>query len=118
MGDLSRNFSRAEFACNCNCGMDTVDSQLITVLEQLRAHFKAPVTINSGNRCSAYNKVRGGAKNSFHQHSKAADIIVQGVDPLIVYNLLHKKYQISYGVGKSEYFTHIDVRPDRARWNY
>jgi len=41
MGDISPWFNRAEFACNCGCGFDTVDSDTLTVLEEVREYFNA-----------------------------------------------------------------------------
>ncbi|MBL5841377.1 D-Ala-D-Ala carboxypeptidase family metallohydrolase [Enterobacter asburiae] len=55
MGDLSTHFSRSEFECCCGCGFETVSPKLITVLEDVRTHFGAPVKINSGCRCEKYN---------------------------------------------------------------
>ena len=43
MGDLSENFSRHEFACKCGCGNDTVDAELIRVLQSVRARFGKPI---------------------------------------------------------------------------
>ena len=46
MGDLSANFNRAEFACKCGCGFDTVDAKLIDYVQQIREYFAVPITIN------------------------------------------------------------------------
>lgn len=115
MGNLSDHFNRAEFACKCGCGQDTVDAGLLTILEAVRAHFGAPVTVNSGNRCPAYNAKVGGAQNSQHKLSRAADITVKGVSPREVHDWLdgwHKG-----GLGAYATFTHVDSRKERARWN-
>jgi len=44
------------------------------VLEPLRAHFGAPIKINSGFRCQALNKAVKGATNSYHTQGRAVDI--------------------------------------------
>lgn len=117
MGDLSVNFSRKEFACRCGCGFDTVDAQLIEALEGVRQHFDAPVTINSGCRCDAYNRKIGGAPNSQHRFGRAADIVVRGFAPSAVAGHLDKTYPDRYGVGRYATFTHIDTRSGpRSRW--
>ena len=36
MSQLSAHFNREEFECTCHCGMDTVDAELIDVLEDIR----------------------------------------------------------------------------------
>ena len=48
MGDLSLNLSRHEFACQCGCGYDTVDFELVTVVQEGCEYFDTTVTINSG----------------------------------------------------------------------
>lgn len=114
MGDLSENFSRAEFECLCGCGQNTVDAELITLLEKIRQHFDAPVWIASGNRCRERNIVAGGSEYSQHLVSRAADIIVDGIPPSLVAELAH---QISAGgVGNYLHHTHIDTRSGLARW--
>jgi uncharacterized protein YcbK (DUF882 family) len=117
MGDISRNFSRAEFACNCGCGADTIDAGTLQVLEDLRAHFMQPVTVNCGHRCKAHNKAVGGAVNSQHLTGRAADITVAGVPPSKVADYLDATYHNSYGLGRYATFTHIDTRSGpAARW--
>ena len=114
---LSKNFHRGEFECHCQCGKDTVDSELIDVLQDLRNHFIEPVGINSGNRCSAYNKKIGGSLHSQHLLSKAADIIVRFISPELVADYLEDKYPDKYGIGRYGKFTHIDVRQNKTRWS-
>ena len=60
----SKYFKRAEFACKCGCGMDTVDYELVNILDKVREHFGTPVVINSACRCEAHNASVGGAANS------------------------------------------------------
>ena len=48
MGDLSRNFDRSEFKCRDGCGRDTVDIELVKVLEEVRVRFARPIHISSG----------------------------------------------------------------------
>lgn len=122
---LSKYFQRSEFSCKCGCGQDTFDAELLMVLEDLREHFNAPVINNSGNRCIAYNeKVQllndpnyiPFSSESMHLVSKAADIVVRGYTSIQVYSYLCSKYPGQYGIGYYKNFTHIDVRPFKARW--
>ena len=115
MGDLSKNFNRIEFSCRCGCGMDTVDAELVAVVQDVRDHFEA-TTINSGCRCEEHNRNEGGGDNSFHLLSKAADIVVEGVGPYRVAFYLENKYPDRYGIGRYKTFTHVDVRSGKARW--
>lgn len=119
MVDLSENFSRSEFACHCGCGFDTVDAELLRVLQyDIRNYYGQPVTVISGCRCFAYNLgTPGAARNSLHIEAKAADIKVAGVSPIALYHYLNKKYPNKYGLGLYHNRIHIDVRPTPARWN-
>ena len=114
MGDVSKNFSRKEFACKCGCGFDTVDHRLIHFLEMIRERFGAPVTVNSGCRCSTYNMKVGGSLNSQHKLGRAADIVVDGVPPDAVAD--YAESIGAPGVGRYATFTHIDSRNTVSRW--
>lgn len=118
MGDLSKNFSRHEFACKCGCGLDTVDAALVPVLQDIRDHFNAPVKITSGHRCAEHNRRVGGAARSQHLYGRAADIQVAGHSPKEVQDYLVAKYPDQLGVGFNDRFTHIDTRNNAARFNY
>ncbi len=118
MGDLSKNFSRWEFSCKCDCGADTVDSELLAVLQDARSHYGKPIKINSGARCPINNEAVGGAPESQHLKFKAADIHVMDVPAEEVYRHFDEKYPTKYGIGKGHNFTHIDVRRRKTRWSY
>ena len=114
---LSKHFSRKEFKCKCGkCDYDTIDAELLVILEDVREHFGKPVIINSGNRCPTHNKNVGGAANSYHVRGRAADIVIKGVSPDIVHAYLDGKYPTQYGLGKYKTFTHIDSRTGKSRW--
>jgi uncharacterized protein YcbK (DUF882 family) len=95
VGDLSEHFSRSEFACRCGCGFDSISPELIT---------------------EKHNAKVGGVPNSQHVQGIAADIVVSGRTPALVADYLERKYPDRYGVGRYSSFTHIDVRPVKARW--
>ena len=117
MGDISKHFNRSEFRCKgteCGCTQDTVDAELLAILEQVREHFNAPVTISSGNRCEEHNRNIRGSKYSQHLLSRAADITVKGVPASKVYAWLDNTH--TGGLGKYNSFTHIDTRAIKARW--
>lgn len=117
MGDLSANFSRHEFACKCGCGFDTVDNKLIQILEIIRGHFDRPIKINSGCRCPDHNKTVGGAgltpgekwpQQSQHVLGRAADIVIQGVNPQLVGEAAAQAG--ASGIKVYSTFTHVDSR--------
>jgi len=89
---------------------------LIGVLEDIRSHFDAPVSINSACRCDQHNKNVGGASGSKHRLGIAADIVVKNVEPENVAAYIDQMYGDRYGLGRYNTFTHIDVRQTKARW--
>lgn len=122
MGDLTSNFSRSEFACKCGCGFDTVDIELVQVLEEVRAHFFAKsLIITSGCRCHANNARAGGCAKSQHLVAKAADFKIKDdtvyVNPGLIFDYLDKRYPTKFGIGLYHNRVHVDVRRNKARWS-
>jgi uncharacterized protein YcbK (DUF882 family) len=120
VGDLSRHFSRFEFACKCGecykSTSPTVDIGLVEMLEAVRTHFKQAVTITSGNRCVTHNNsLKNSSMKSQHLSGRAADIKVRFVKPHRVYEWLDQEFPIS-GLGNYKNFTHLDSRLTKARW--
>jgi len=113
----SKYFSRSEFTCKCGCGFDTVDAELLAILDVVREHFATPVYITSGCRCLNYNlKVRG-SQDSQHIKGRAADIYIKTVSPEIIQSFLEGRYPDRFGIGRYKTFTHIDTRTGPpARW--
>ena len=115
MGDLTKNFSRREFACHCGCGFDDIDLRLVDILQTLRDYAGVPLHVNSGCRCTEYNKKVGGVDKSWHTKGKAADISASISAKTLFENVkkLHEagkipelKYCIYYS---KKNFIHIDV---------
>lgn len=125
MGDRSKNLSNHEFRCKCRlraphlpaCEPVLPPDDLIDVIQDVRDHFGAPVTIHSGHRCKPYNKFVGGAKRSKHILAIAGDFTVQGVSPNRVQEFLLERYPTSLGIGRYNTFTHADTRKRMARWD-
>ena len=113
---VSANFRVREFACKDGADIIPIDMELVKVLQNVRDHFHAPVNINSAYRTPTYNKKVSGAKASQHMRGTAADITVTGVSPAKVYEYLTGLYPGKYGIGRYKTFTHIDTRPNKARW--
>jgi len=69
---------------------------LITyVLQPLRDKLGKPVIVNSGYRNSQVNRLVGGATNSQHTKGQAADIFVNGMSVLQLFDFI-KKSGIEY----------------------
>lgn len=95
---------------------------LAVQLEIIRAHFNAPVIINSGYRNLEYNRNIGSKDTSQHVLGTAADIVIKDVSPDEVADALEFLINVGMlkegGVGRYNTFTHYDIRGTRARWNY
>lgn len=142
MGDLTKNLSRAEFACQCEdpeCHRTPVDFNLPGVIQDCADHFahlearRAPtfervvIHVNSGYRCLEHNSAIGSSGSSTHVLGMAADhwmeyayhdrdrVRIPDDDIADYYEL---RYPDEYGIGRYDGRTHIDVRPDGpARWD-
>lgn len=113
------HFNVKEFQCKCgNCESVTPPMELLSALELVRLRFRSPVIITSGYRCPEHNERIGGAKKSRHVVGDAADFSVVGVPPKQVEQFLLDTYPNSYGIAAGKGFTHLDVRPVKARWSY
>ena len=115
--NLSANFKAREFDCKgAGCCSETkVDETLVAYLQKVRDKFQKPVYIQSGYRCPTHNaKVENAASKSRHMDGMAADIVVEGVDPLEV-----ARFAESIGVkgiGHYDDFVHIDTREKKSFW--
>ena len=113
---LSGNFKVSEFACRDGSDAVLVAPRLVMVLQTIRDHFGAAVTINSGYRTPQYNAAQGGAEHSQHCYGTAADIVVKGQTPAAVAAYARKIMPDWGGVGIYGSFCHIDVREAKADW--
>lgn len=116
MGDISRNISRYEVKCKCGCGIDTIDAEVVKLVQLVCDTLECRVNINSACRCSNHNKAVGGSVASQHLKGKAIDCDFVGMDTNTVYQFLNSKYPERYGLGLYKTFIHIDSRNDMARW--
>lgn len=78
MGDMTKDFSRREFACRCKCGFDDIAQALADTVQAIRDAAGVPVIINCGCRCRKHNARVGGVPNSSHMEGLAADIYIPG----------------------------------------
>lgn len=77
-----KNFRLEEFKCKCKSYCtgypDVLKSNLLINLENLRVHYKNPITISSGLRCRKHNaELKGSSKDSGHIYGKASDIYIK-----------------------------------------
>lgn len=138
MGNVSLNFDRKEFACECGCGLDVVDAELVQCDEIIRAEFRRRYPnrdirfhITSGNRCEKHNSETPGASDtSFHVKCKANDFFLYDkadkepelhkkwrVPEAEVYEFLDGTWPNGYGIGRYNGRNHLDVRVPCVRWD-
>lgn len=111
---IGRNFRVKEFKCNDGTDTILISKRLVELLQIIRDHFNQQVIITSGYRTTSYNAQVGGATKSQHLYGRAADIIVQNISPIEVYNYVNsilKGYSGGIGCYRSKGYVHVDVRP-------
>ncbi len=120
MGDLTAHFSRHEFACQCGCGYDDINMELVYILETIRVAIGRPITITSGCRCVEWNQEVGGTSNSAHLTGDAADLKTQGSLQRAEY--LDNAWRLGVRrIGFANSFTHVDIadnHPTPRIWLY
>jgi uncharacterized protein YcbK (DUF882 family) len=113
---ISSHFRRSEFSCTCSCGFNSVDVELVELLEKIRAYFDdRPVTITSGNRCKKKNNSVGSKTTSQHTKGTACDFKIKGVEPQLIYDYIDEWHEGGLGIYKT--WVHLDVRGIKARWD-
>lgn len=113
---VSENFRVREFACTDGSDPIFIDTELVTVLQKVRAHFGKSVTITSAYRTPTKNKACGGSTYSQHLYGRAADVKISGVSPKKVAAYAETLLKNKGGIGIYATFTHIDTRATKARW--
>lgn len=114
-----KHFQASEFNCSC-CGKNEMDMDFVKMLDDMRALYGQPITIESGYRCEKHNKAVGGVAGSDHEEGKGVDIIVNG--SVARYTLIGLAYHLKIkriGIGKT--FIHLGVSeklPQFVMWTY
>jgi len=118
---LSTWLTAGEFACHDGSDTILIADELVAVLQAIRDHFASPLRITSGYRTPAYNRKCGGVAKSQHTLGTAADINIDGEEPLTVFRAINNGWvpgvdQDKLGLGLYKGFVHVDVRGHQARW--
>lgn len=121
---LSPHFQVREFRCKDGTDKILIESELISVLEQVFDHFDcSKINIVSGYRTAKHDKRVGGKGRGNHVQGKAADFIAYDKNG----NKIKSRYivlyledigvkGIGYRSGGNEYSTHIDVNYRLKKW--
>jgi|TARA_R110000765_G_C18486976_1_gene553419 zinc D-Ala-D-Ala carboxypeptidase len=111
---ITRNFSEAEFACKCGCGLQNINIGLVKDLQETRSDYGCAMTVVSGLRCPTWNKACGGSKNSSHLTGLAVDIYMD--DSVLRHRLIRTILEKGWmRIGISKAFVHLDI--DYAKTN-
>ena len=112
---LGDHFALVEFASRDGADEVRTHPALVALLTEVREHFDAPVTINSGYRTASHNRRIGGASQSRHVMGLAADIAVWHHTPDEVADFVESLDP--GGCGRYNTFTHCDVQGRSRRWD-
>ncbi len=112
---IAPNFQIKEFASKDGADEILIDFDLAVLLQAIRDHFGRAVTINSGYRSPAHDKAVGGTGSGYHTKGQAADIRINGVDPLVIGLYAAELLGTSGGIEIGDGYCHVDVRKDRWR---
>ena len=118
---LSPHFKVREFKCKDGSDKILISTELVDMLEKLRAHIgevypDASISINSGYRTKEHNKKIGGSSTSKHIKGMAADIFVKWNGKTVpAKEVCCAAQDIDFdGIGYiSSDATHVDVRGSR-----
>lgn len=119
---LSPHFTLIEFTASATASYHKIDNtpsrqtieelkRTAMLMEQVRTILNYPITITSGYRCSALNKLIGSNPTSKHVQGLACDFKASGYgDPLKVCQAIERS-NITFGKLILEYYT-----PDGGGW--
>ncbi len=116
---ITKNFKKKEFSCAC-CGLDNIEQELVEKLQELRMEYGSPMNITSGVRCRSHNRAIGGAENSSHLFSVAADVAMD--DAILRHRFIRTALAMDWKrVGIAKTFVHLDIDTRKTSpviWTY
>ena len=116
MGNMTKNFSREEFTCQCGCAANNISPTLVDMLQLVRDYIGTGITITSGIRCAQHNAIVGGVVGSAHVPVDiGAGLYGHGVDIKVStsqyrYKLTPTLYKAGFRrIGIGDGFIHVDI---------
>ena len=73
---ISKYFTRKEIACNCGCGLDSMDIETLALADEAREFVGHSITPSSAARCLRYNRSIRSKDDSQHVKCRAMDLPV------------------------------------------
>lgn len=111
---MTPNFSNAELACKCGCGL-LPQRDFMERVQALRLAFGKPMRVTSAARCPDHNsRVSGTGRTGPHTTGRAIDIGVQGGDAVLLLKLALAHGFTGIGVAQkgASRFIHLDDLPN------
>ena len=111
-----KNFTPAEVACKCGCGM-LPEADFMRRVQMARDLFGRPMPVSSGARCPAHNaKESKTGLTGPHTTKRAIDVQVSGPDAFYLIRVAMKCGFTGIGVSQrgphGTRFVHLDDLPD------
>lgn len=118
----TKNFSPKEFRCPCGecTGYPTwMRVKELTHLQEIRTHYKKPMTITSGLRCKVQNAKVNGWDKSLHLKGRACDFYIPGVTDTLphrrkavryIINLKYHRYVYGQGIYAYDKIGYIEAK--------
>ena len=116
--------STGQTACNCGCGENNFDRNILVAVEALRDKYwlSRAVNYHCVCRCPTHNAAVGGAAHSRHISDlangikcDAADFDIEGIDPHIVRVTIDAEWDHGMELN-TDTWVHLDLRSPRARF--
>ena len=110
-----RYFTREEFRCRCggkDCGgfPEEPSEKLVSLADDIRAHFGRPAHATSGLRCPKHNARCSGVANSRHLTGRALDFYIEDISgpALLTYVQSDPRTRYAYQIPGTD-CVHMDV---------
>lgn len=112
-----KHFTLSEFDCQ-HTGNNDMNSDFLSLLDQLREECAFPFVITSGYRDKTHPIEEAKPQPGVHSQGIAADIACS--DPFLRYVLVQRALEMGFtGIGVHRSFVHVDTRNDEPRmWTY
>lgn len=105
----SDNFRIDEFLCNCGCGMD-IEYRVKAICYMLREICDFAIIVNSGARCSYWNRECDGSETSSHLKGLAVDIkFKNSFQKFMIISTLMMLGVRRIGINENKKFIHFDL---------
>ncbi len=123
MGDITKNFDRAEFECRCyTCRAipeprPATKLEVILALQDMRDLLGQPLLVDRGISCPVHNQELGGARDSRHLPQHADGVDVRCLDSAERYRIVRAAVYL----GRFQFIevcpshVHLDMRPGDKR---